>query len=211
MWKDLIINRILVVSTLALVLIRLKDILWLAPQLLDNIFRTRGGNSFEYNLGLSHLRNRIALLCSLPFALIADRFSLFSPDYFSYIPNTWSALAMLATVLIFAIMRRTMFLVIKKKSINPNYLAAVKRGPYGIFIVLTIIMLATVGVFCVTGASDITIRHSLYAELAIVYLYSLIRSFKILGLFYSGLAVFLYLCALELVPATFVVLSAIFL
>ena len=72
-------------------------------------------------------------------------------------------------------------------------------------------MLPTVGILALAGVNDLTVKTVILAETAFIYLVYLIRKSQILSMVCGPLQVFLYLCALEVLPTGLLVASALFL
>ena len=71
-------------------------------------------------------------------------------------------------------------------------------------------MLILVGIFSIAGGISVrAARLVLLTVIGLSFLMSGVRSAQILAQHCNGLAAFLYLCGLELMPATLLVLSAV--
>lgn len=210
-WVDVPTNRILSVVAVILFLIFIKDILRLLPQLLYSIDRRRGAVSFEYNIGMSRIRNLVALGAILPYCLIADRYSLYSPAFMERIPQEWSAFVIISVFIGYFVVRLICLVVFHPRSVEGDAAKAIERSPYSFFILLTVLMLISVGGLLLCGVGENSVRAILTGEIFFMFLFSVVRSAQILKQFRSSLSSILYLCGLEFVPAACVVASAIFL
>jgi hypothetical protein len=72
-----------------------------------------------------------------------------------------------------------------------------------------LVLLVTVGILALIGLDYSIVRLVLYGETALVYLLFLSRCAQILSLSCNHLRTFLYLCALEILPAALLVVSAV--
>lgn len=211
LWDDFLLNRVLVVAAVLIGIAGLRDLLRLLPELLYCFSRPRASVSLEYNTSVVRMRNTAALISILPFCLLADRFGLFRPELWSAVPEEWSAPATVGVFLAYLLLRTVCSALIRPPRLNGTAADAVRRSPWNYFILLTLLMLLTVGLLYIFRPSDTVVRITLYAETALFFLLSLLRSGQILASGFSGLTTILYLCGLELLPAAALAAYAVFL
>lgn len=211
LWDDFLLNRVLVVAAVLIGIAGLRDLLRLLPELLYCFSRPRASVSLEYNTSVVRMRNTAALISILPFCLLADRFGLFRPELWSAVPEEWSAPATVGVFLAYLLLRTVCSALIRPPRLSGTAADAVRRSPWNYFILLTLLMLLTVGLLCIFRPSDTVVRITLYAETALFFLLSLLRSGQILASGFSGLTTILYLCGLELLPAAALAACAVFL
>ena len=211
LWDDFLLNRVLVVAAVLIGIAGLRDLLRLLPELLYCFSRPRASVSLEYNTSVVRMRNTAALISILPFCLLADRFGLFRPELWSAVPEEWSAPATVGVFLAYLLLRTVCSALIRPPRLSGTAADAVRRSPWNYFILLTLLMLLTVGLLYIFRPSDTVVRITLYAETALFFLLSLLRSGQILASGFSGLTTILYLCGLELLPAATLAACAVFL
>ena len=211
LWDDFLLNRVLVAATVLIGIAGLRDLLRLLPELLYCFSRPRASVSLEYNTSVVRMRNTAALISILPFCLLADRFGLFRPELWSAVPEEWSAPATVGVFLAYLLLRTVCSALIRPPRLSGTAADAVRRSPWNYFILLTLLMLLTVGLLYIFRPSDTVVRITLYAETALLFLLSLLRSGQILASGFSGLTTILYLCGLELLPAAALAACAVFL
>lgn len=211
LWNDFLLNRVLVVAAVLIGIAGLRDLLKLLPELLYCFSRPRASVSLEYNTSVVRMRNTAALISILPFCLLADRFGLFRPELWSAVPEEWSAPATVGVFLAYLLLRTVCSALIRPPRLSGTAADAVRRSPWNYFILLTLLMLLTVGLLYIFRPSDTVVRITLYAETALFFLLSLLRSGQILASGFSGLTTILYLCGLELLPAAALAAYAVFL
>ena len=211
LWNDFLLNRVLVVAAVLIGIAGLRDLLRLLPELLYCFSRPRASVSLEYNTSVVRMRNTAALISILPFCLLADRFGLFRPELWSAVPEEWSAPATVGVFLAYLLLRTGCSARIRLPRLSGTAADAVRRSPWNYFILLTLLMLLTVGLLYIFRPSDTVVRITLYAETALFFLLSLLRSGQILASGFSGLTTILYLCGLELLPAAALAAYAVFL
>lgn len=211
LWNDFLLNRVLVVAAVMIGIAGLRNLLRLLPELLYCFSRPRASVSLEYNTSVVRMRNTAALISILPFCLLADRFGLFRPELWSAVPEEWSAPATVGVFLAYLLLRTVCSALIRPPRLSGTAADAVRRSPWNYFILLTLLMLLTVGLLYIFRPSDTVVRITLYAETALFFLLSLLRSGQILASGFSGLTTILYLCGLELLPAAALAAYAVFL
>ena len=211
LWNDFLLNRVLVVAAVLIGIAGLRDLLRLLPELLYCFSRPRASVSLEYNTSVVRMRNTAALISILPFCLLADRFGLFRPELWSAVPEEWSAPATVGVFLAYLLLRTVCSALIRPPRLSGTAADAVRRSPWNYFILLTLLMLLTAGLLYIFRPSDTVVRITLYAETALFFLLSLLRSGQILASGFSGLTTILYLCGLELLPAAALAACAVFL
>lgn len=210
-WSEILVNKILVVVSVALFLIEFKDIFRLMPQLRYSLDRPKGGMSFEYNVSTSRSRNIIALCCIIPVSLILDKYQVFSPNLWARLDHQWSALVSIGIICSYGIIRGLLHQVIIPKRADSLKRSALKRSPYSFFIMLSIVMIITSFTLSFIELDALVCRKIFLIEIGISFLFCLVRNMQILSSFCSFLEAFLYLCGFEIMPAAVLVASAMFL
>lgn len=204
-WNDLLTNRILVVISIVLLLVCLLDLFRLFPALMYSFVRVRGTSDLEDSLGTARMRNRVAFASALPFCLLADRFALLRPDFWSVIPPLWSSLATVGLLAVFYLVRALCYGIFRPRRLASARLSTLFHAPYNYFILLTILMLAITVPLHAFHVQDAVIRIILRAEIVVFYFFAVLRSGQILAGQGLGFATILYLCGLEIIPAALLV------
>ena len=205
-----IFANILVVVFVLLALILLDDFLELAPYLADHIFRSRGSRALEHSLRVSRDRNTIAIAFIIPAILIVNRYRLWPATFLDGLNPDLRLPVVAGVFLVYILIRYLSYIIFKPKRRYEYYVLAY-RSAFSLFILLMVLLLVTVGIQALFGCKDLLIRDVLYAEIALVYLFHLVRKMQILSISYSPLTTFLYLCTLELLPTAALVVSAVLL
>ena len=208
-WGDFLVNRILVAAAVLLVLFTLKDIIKLLPSILACLDRARANASLEHSLSLARTRNLIALEMILPFCLIADRFSLYEPSFSRIIPDEAGIAVTAGAFIAYLLLRKMLFLLFRPLKMSSEAAGTVHHTSYNYFIAMTVLMMLTTGILTAFHCPDNVARAILLCLTAASFLFSLVRTGQILAYSYGTLSTFLYLCALELMPAGALVASAI--
>ena len=208
LWRDCTVNRIAVAAVLAVSFFFIRDFLALMPHLIYCCRYYRGSILLEHSVSMSATRNSSFAICFVAASLVADRFRLYDPAFASDFPYGLSLAVTAGALLLFLLLRIIIHLLVRPRRMNSEERAALRTGLYNFAILLTLIWLLTAGLGAVLHFPDTVTIAVLKAAAAVVYLLFFVRSAQILGSHCNGLATFLYLCALEIVPAGLLVASA---
>ena len=135
----------------------------------------------------------------LPMWLIAERFSIISE-------RMWLSLAIMLGYLV---AKRLIAELMPLRRITSETRLAVRRALYTYGIVLAFVMLLTVGLWMLVRWNEDAMIWVFAAEAGAILLLSMVREGEILSSTYHPLVSFLYLCALEIVPAAGLVAAAV--
>ena len=145
----------------------------------------------------------------IPVCLIAARYELYNPEFFSKVNPLWHAPMVIGMLIAYVLFRHLLFLLFKPGRMHAEVEDTMHHVLYTFFCILATIMLATIVVVRIAGIPEATVRTVLIWETAVVFFLSLIRTGQIFAQHINGFSTILYLCILELIPAAAVVASAI--
>lgn len=209
-WSESWILSSLIVGETLAVLLLLRNIFRAMPFVLDSFTRVRGSVDIESSVGLSRDRTLTALLMLIPFVMLLSRFRIFNPAFLEGSGPEGHFGGTLACFLGYLLFRFIMQLWLRpryKRSADIYTMA--RRFSYSAFIILVLLLLPLSGVLLLLGVDDGIIGQILlYTTLVVSVLYCYRKS-QIFGLFCSPFTSFLYLCALEFLPAAVFVAAAI--
>ena len=208
-WQDLTTNRILVVAAAVVFLLYIAEIIRLLPSLVQVASRWRGAVYLEHSVNMARSRNLSAMAMAAPLCLLADRFALYRPDWWIAIPPAWSAPAFIGIWGVFLLVRRGISAIVLPHTLDSDSRGAVKYTLNTFTILAGILMLSTALVMKAFQAPDASVRMVLLVLAGFFWLFSLLRTGQILGAHCGGFTTILYLCALEILPAGLLVLSAV--
>lgn len=205
-WSECIANRVLVTLAMVLFVLDFPEILRLLPMLRKCLGGTKANLDLEHQLGAARSRNLSALICTLPFCLILDRYGVY-PLWLNLNPG-WSFVGILVTLIAFLVFRMLLYILIfNPRSMDQEIRLTVRRTLYSVFIPLTLLCCLSVGIMFVFKASDAAISCVIKWETIAFYLIALLRSLQISARYCSPLSTILYLCALEVLPLGLLVLG----
>lgn len=198
-WAQDPTNSVIALVATVLLIIFMRDYFILWTPILRCLVRPKANVEMEHSIQLARTRNRASFIMGLPILLIADRFGLIS-----------SSMLLSAGILTaYVFLRRIMSELLPHKRLNPELRTAVRRTWYTFTIVMAVVMLVTVGLWALFDWEDSVTAWVLTGEAVMMLLWSMIREAEILASVYHPLVCFLYLCGLEVVPASALIASAL--
>lgn len=205
-----VVATVLIILSVLLGLLFLRNFLNVFPYLLDNFTRARGSAALEGSVRVSRDRNIVALILIIPFILLVNRYRIYDPAFLSSRPDDIRMLIIAGIFLCYLLLRYFLWFILQPHRYSDNYPMA-RKAAYTFFIMAGLVVLPTVGILALAGVNDLTVKTVILAETAFIYLVYLIRKSQILSMVCGPLQVFLYLCALEVLPTGLLVASALFL
>ena len=202
--------QIAVVVFVVLAIAVLKRFLQVVPFLLDSMFRARGSSALEGSVRVSHDRNLIALVLLIPATLTAFRYRLWDPSFLERFSPDARLGMVAAAIAVCILLRYLLHLWLKPRRHADSWWLGYRTG-HTWFILLMMLVLPTLGLLYLFHVNDLTIKWFIIAELGFVYALFLFRKAQILALSCNPLLTFLYLCGLEILPASMLVVSAMLL
>ena len=200
--------NLLVVVFAVLAIAILKRFLQVLPYMADSYLRVRGSAALEGSIRVSQDRNLVALVFIIPAVLLVYRYRLYDPSVLQDLdPNLRLAGVALALISYFLV-RHMVYLWIRPHQ-RVDIFRQAHRVAYTYFIFLMLLVLVTIGILALAGVESAIVRYVLYGEIGLVFILLLFRSSQILSLSCNRLRTFLYLCALEILPAALLVVSAV--
>ena len=201
---------ILVTLFVILALLELRNFLHVAPFLWDTVFRARGSVALENNVRVARERNQLALILIIPAILFMYRYRLYNANFLSGLTDNWRLAAVAGVFLAYLVLRSLLAVFLRSRRRVDHFRMAHRAG-YTFFILLMLPAIVGVTILYFVRANDFVIRTFLYILTALVYFVFLIRKAQILSLSCTGLTTFLYLCALEILPAALWIAVPVFL
>ena len=204
-WSDVLTNRILIIVSMVLIMHHLLDLFRLTPPLLYSYSRSRGAEALEQSLGTARVRNMIALSLTLPFCLILDRFQALRPAYMDAVPAAWSVPVTIGFVLAYLILRALCYLSCRIRRFGTKVAHTLRHNLYNYLMLVLPILLLETAVLLLFRVPDEIATSVVRWTLTAVWALATWRTGQILHAYCSGFSTFLYLCALELLPAAVLV------
>ena len=198
----------LALISLLIVVALLRILVNTFPSLAACIVRAKESFNIDSSVKLQRDRNILALAFVLPFCLTAFRYGLYSPKFIEGLtPN--AALMLTTGIFITYALLRTALRTIARPRKSPATYGTAATAAYTFFIILTLALLLTGGVMSMFNAEPSSIKNAMIWVSGIIYLIFLLRKVQIFASSYNYFTVFLYLCALEIIPTGVLITSAI--
>ena len=210
-WSDSLLNSTLVVIFALLVLLNMRTFIHIIPQLLPTLTRWKVCLSLDHNIHLCRERNYAALILFVPFCLLADRFSLIHPPIIDNLPVGWQVPAVTGFFLLYLLLRAFFYSLCSMGTRRRETFLAAHRSSYGYFVLMLLLLFASVGICYVARCNDLIINRVLFVEIILCYLLSVVRKGQILSSFCNPFLTILYLCGLELIPTGMLVAAIVLL
>ena len=206
----MLLNTLALIS-LIIIIILLRRLVNIYPSLLACMIRWKESVNLEMSVKLSRDRNILAVALIIPFCITAFRFGLYSPSYLENF-NENAGLAITIGVFTAYILLRLALTALcrSKKSRKPAYSTSVAAART-FFIILALLLMATGGIMSFVGTAPDTIKDAMIWLSGAIYALFLLRRIQIFASSYNFFTVFLYLCALEIIPTGVLVTSAMIL
>ena len=190
-WSQDPVHSVIALAAIVLLIVFMRDYFILWTPISRCLFRAKANIEMEHSIQLARTRNRAALLMLLPMWLIAERFSLLSEQM-------WLSLAIMVGYLV---VKRLIAELLPPRRLPAEARLAVRRALYTYGIVFAFVLMLTVGLWLLIRWDEAAMPWVVGIEAGAILLLSMIREGEILSAAYHPLVSFLYLCALELIPA----------
>lgn len=191
-WIDNPVNAALLVVQALLLLFVLRDLLATYRQLGQCFFRSRFLVSLEHNMGQARVRDKVALCCLPAIVMILHAGVIPTLHY-------WQIVTLLAG---FFSVRYLLYAVIPHKKVGSESWSAI-RNTLNLYLLAIFTLWAVTVALGASGLFSSSLQQILLlSELGLVLLLVYISQFTILALRCGSFKAFLYLCALEIIPAT---------
>ena len=206
----MLFNTLALISLLIIITL-LRRLVNIYPSLLACLIRWTESVNLEMSVKLSRDRDILAVVLVIPFCLIAFRFGLYRPALMESFGET-AGLGITIGVFITYILLRWILTSIcrSKNSRKAAYSTSVAAGRT-FFIILTLLLTCIGGIMSFIGADPCTTKDAMIWVSGAIYLLFLLRRTQIFASSYNLFTVFLYLCALEIIPTGALVASAMIL
>ena len=204
----MLFNILALIATL-LVLALLKRITCILPSVIKCMFRWKENVNIDTSLRLRTERELASAAMLLPFCLLATRFRLYCPDFFSSLSEN-AALGVTSAVFIgYLLLRMSLIVVIRPKRMASGIYHAATSTEHTYFIVLAAALLVAGGIMSIAGVAPHTIRVAMFWLSGSIYTLFLARKLQIFSSTCNLFMSFLYLCALEILPTGVLIASAV--
>lgn len=203
-----ILVPVLIVFAVSSALFFFRNIFNALPPVFRCLFLQRGTVKLESSVRTSLDRNITALLLIVPFCMLLDLTGIYAPRFLDGADGGVHLAMTAGMFLIYLLFRLTIYIELRPRSAPDSYILA-RKSAWNFFIIIAVVTVVTGGTLGLLHADPNGIRKAILTEISLLYALLLIRRGRILSLSCNPFIVFLYLCALEIVPTGLFVASAV--
>lgn len=207
MAEDPILCGLAVIFTF-IFLLCVRSFFKIIPSLWDCVLRWKGNIDLEDSLQLNGSRDLTAVILFVPACMVAYSHDLYHPDYMDGLPPAIGFAALCGTMLAYVLLRAFLNWQLEMNAYKTKTFTAANSAFYNYMIILFIIMFPSGGILHVTTGNEELTRIVLLHIIAVTYLIHVFRRGQIFASVCNPFTTFLYLCGLELLPTTALVISA---
>ena len=206
----MLFNTLALISLLIIITL-LRRLVSIYPSLLACLIRWKESVNLEMSVKLSRDRDILAVVLIIPFCLTAFHWGLYHPSFIENFGQTAGLAITICIFIIYILLRWALTSLCRsKKSRKSAYSTSVAAGRT-FFIILTLLLMAIGGILSFIGVDHQTIKDAMIWVSGAIYLLFIFRRTQIFASSYNFFTVFLYLCALEIIPTGVLVTSAMIL
>ena len=204
----MLFNTLALISLLIIITL-LKRLVSIYPSLVACIIRWKENVNLQLSVKLSTDRNLLAISMIIPFCLTVYRFGLYRPEFMADMNETAGVGATIGIFVAYMLTRRLCYIMARPRKASQTTYRTSASASYTFFIILALLLLATGGVLSFFDVNPDTIKTAMIWISACIYAIFMLRCAQIFASSYNLFIVFLYLCALEIIPTGILVISAI--
>lgn len=208
-WTDCTVNIVLVAVALILFLIATPNVIRIFQDLQLCITKPHGPAAFEHSVHKSRSRNFIAVLLIPAAAVLMDRLDLYKPSFLAPIPPEFSVAAMVGAILVFHLVRNVFLSLTIRLRLRGDDIAALKNNILSVFVYISVFLMPFVTLLVIAGVEESILRNAIYLVLGIGFFISIVRSGQILAGQYGFFTTLLLLLAIEILPASIMIVPAV--
>ena len=201
--------NILALISFFICLLLLRTFVEVFPSLMACLVRWKESVNLDASVMLSRDRDIMAIAMIMPFCLTAARFSLYTPSWTGQFGADGRLGITIGIVTAYILLRKGLEHVFRSKKMNPKTYRTACKSSHTFFIILTLVAMAMGGTLSFLKVDPMGIRNAMLWVSAITYALFLLRKTQIFISSCSFFSVFLYLCALEILPTGALVASAL--
>lgn len=204
----MLFNTLALISLLIIITL-LRRLVSICPSLLACMIRWKENVNLQMSVKLSTDRNLLALSMIIPFCLTVYRFGLYRPEFMAEMNEAAGVGVTIGIFTAYMLTRRLCYIMARPRKASQTMYRTSASASYTFFIILALLLLATGGVLSFFDVNPDMIKTAMIWVSACIYAVFMFRCAQIFASSYNFFIVFLYLCALEIIPTGILVVSAI--
>ena len=206
----MLFNTLALISLLIIITL-LRRLVNIYPSLLACLIRWKESVNLEMSVKLSRDRDILAMALIIPFCLTVFHFELYCPSFIDNFDQTARLGITIGIFVTYILLRWTLTSICRSKNSRKSAYSTSDAAGRTFFIILTLLLMAIGGTMSFIGSDPHTIKDAMIWVSGAIYLLFLLRRIQIFASSYNFFTVFLYLCALEIIPTGVLVTSAMIL
>ena len=203
--------NILASISLIIIIILLRRLVNIFPSLLACTIRWKENVNLDASLKLRLDRNKLAVAMIVPFCLLVYRSGIYRPGFLGIFNESAQILLIIGIFVAYILLRQGLWFAARPKKSRTAAYDTAHSSSSTFFIILTLFLLTVSGVLSFFDIDKEALRNAMIWISASIYLVFVLRKIQIFTSSYHFLAVFLYLCALEILPTGILIISALIL
>lgn len=190
-------------------ILMMRQIVSLIPSLVGCILRSKEMLNLQNSARLSRERDMVAMAALIPLCLVATHYRFLDYDWLEGhgLPVVFGFTAGL--MFAFGLVKSILSKLLQPRILNAKSYAAVTHGIFTFTIIITEVLLLTVGVLDIIAVQFELAKTILLWEMAALYLICILHKYEILRSRCSVFATILYLCAADFLPTGAVIATVI--
>ncbi len=206
-WEFSRLNTGLTALCVILVILYMRKFVTILPYLSGGILRWKKLAELENNMRLGRDRDAVALPASVILCVCASRLELVSPDFIGGFTPGLKTLAVSGIIIAFLLVRLFMSVLVPHRRIGGSTLSAASGIGCDFLIMLSSVLLFLLIPVSVSNACLPFARTLAMVSAAAMWMLFIVRKHQIMLSGCGHLQAFLYLCAVEIIPAAMLVAS----
>ena len=199
----------LALISLIIIILLLNRMVNVFPSLMACAIRWKENVNLAMSVKLSRDRDMIAAAMIIPFCLLIYRFRLYFPEFMKKFDENIGIGVIIGIFAAYFLLRYLLIFIVSPKKLNPAGYRIAAASSRTFFIILTLFLLAAGGIMTFADTDFETIRTAMIWISAVIYSIFIFRKIQIFASSYNFFIVFLYLCALEILPTGIIIVSAL--
>lgn len=206
----MLFNTLALISLLIIITL-LRRLVNIYPSLMACLIRWKESVNLEMSVKLSRDRDILAIALIIPFCLTVFHFGLFRPSFIENLGQTAGLCITIGTFIAYIFLRWVLRSICMPVSSRKSAYSTSVAAGRTFFIILALLLMAVGGTMSFIGSDPHAIKDAMIWVSGAIYLIFLLRRTQIFASSYNYFTVFLYLCALEIIPTGVLVTSAMIL
>lgn len=207
LWGTSPLNWGLMALCIIFILIFFRRFISIFPHISRGMIRWKEVLTMENNMRLSRERDSVAAVAVPVICVCVSRLDLFHASYIDPAEPGMKTLIVSGMILGFLLVRGMISLMLPARKLRSETARAAGRTAYNFIIVLSVVLLALTVVHSLSRSCAVFSVKAALISSGVLWGLFLLRKYQIMASDAGHFAAFLYLCAVEILPAAMLVVS----